>query len=206
MSTTYTPNIQLGQPAVGDRTWNVPLNANCSTLDALAPVGGLCVTLHEVPAASLNVSVAAGSYVKQDGTVGSYAGTASQAITASSTKVLYLDGTASWALTVGAAYPATAHVRLATVVAGGSVIVSITDNRQSFPVCGSIADGVQITVGTVTGLQIGTANTQKLGFFGKTPAVQPTMGAATAGGTYTSAEQAMLQAVYNAVRGLGLGS
>lgn len=206
MSTTYTPNIQLGQPAAGDRTWNVPVNANCSTLDALAPVGGLNVTLHEVPSTTLNVTVAPGSYVKQDGTVGSYAGTASQAITASSTKVLYLDGTASWALTVGATYPATAHVRLATVTAGGSVIVGITDNRQAFTVCGSIADGVQIPVGTVTGLQIGTAAGQKLGFFGKTPAVQPTMGAATAGASYTSAEQAMLQAVYNAVRALGLGS
>jgi hypothetical protein len=32
------------------------------------------------------------------------------------------------------------------------------------------------------------------------------MGAATAGGTYTSTEQSMLQAVYNAVRALGLGS
>jgi hypothetical protein len=32
------------------------------------------------------------------------------------------------------------------------------------------------------------------------------MGAATAGATYTSNEQSMLQAVYSAVRSLGLGS
>ncbi len=65
---------------------------------------------------------------------------------------------------------------------------------------------MNITLGTATGTQIGTAATQKLGFFGKTPAVQPTMGAATAGTTYTTNEQTMLQAVYNAVRALGLGS
>ena len=35
--------------------------------------------------------------------------------------------------------------------------------------------------------------------------MQPTVGAATAGGSYTSAEQAMLQAVHDAVRALGLG-
>ena len=68
------------------------------------------------------------------------------------------------------------------------------------------ADGVNITLGSTIGTQIGTAPGQKLGFFGKTPTTQPTMGAATAGATYTSNEQAMLQAVYNAVRTLGLGS
>ena len=86
MSTTYTPNIKLGQPALGDTGWSTPLNANCTTLDGLAPVGGLAVTPTELPSASLNVAVAAGNYIKQDGTVATYAGTASQAITASSTK------------------------------------------------------------------------------------------------------------------------
>ena len=36
MSTTYTPNIKLGQPALGDTGWSTPLNANCTTLDGLA--------------------------------------------------------------------------------------------------------------------------------------------------------------------------
>jgi hypothetical protein len=279
MSTTYTSNTKLGKPALGDTGWSTPLNANCDTLDALAPVGGLAVTLTETPSASLNVAVAAGNYVKQDGTVATYAGTASQAITLSTTKVLYLDLTSSGALTVGSSYPATAHVRLATVVAGASTITSVTDNRQCFDVCGSIVDGVNwtfgtstgtqigtatsqklgfygatpviqptnttdlrtalinlglyatggasplnlnggaltvgsatvadagnVVVGSTTGTQIGTATSQKLGFFGKTPIVQPTMGSATAGGTYTATEQSMLQAVYNAVRNLGLGS
>ncbi len=136
--------------------------------------------------------------IAQDGTTVTYAGTASQAITLSTTKVLYLDGTSSWALVVGASYPTTPHVKLATVVAGSSTITSITDNRQSFNVAGTIADGVNWAFGTSTGTQIGTATSQKIGFFGKTPIVQPTMGSATAGGTYTATEQAMLQAVYNA--------
>ena len=70
MSNTYTPNVQLAMPASGDRTWNVALNGNCSTLDALAPVGSLTVTTTEVPSASLNIRVAAGTYLNQDGTIG----------------------------------------------------------------------------------------------------------------------------------------
>jgi len=51
MSTTYTPNLQLGQPAAGDRTWNTPLNVNCTSLDDLSPIGDMNVTLTEVPSA-----------------------------------------------------------------------------------------------------------------------------------------------------------
>jgi hypothetical protein len=206
MSTTYTPNVKLGQPALGDTGWSTPLNANCSTLDGLAPIGSLAVTMHELPSLTLNVAVAAGTVIAQDGTTIIYAGSSSQAITASATKVLYLDGTTSWALTVGASYPTTPHVKLATVVAGASTITSVTDNRQSFNVAGTIADGVNLTFGTSTGTEIGTATTQKIGFYGKTPIIQPTMGAATASSSYTTVEQGMLQAVYNAVRALGLGS
>jgi len=173
MSTTYTPNIKLGQPALGDTGWSTPLNSNCTTLDGLAPVGGLAVTMKELPSTSLNVAVAAGNYVQQDGTVGTYAGTSSQAITASTTKVLYLDLTSSGALTVGASYPATAHVRLATVVAGSSTLTSVTDNRQCFDVCGSVLDGINWSFGTTTGTKIGTATTQKIGFYNATPIVQP---------------------------------
>ncbi|HKI21542.1 MAG TPA: hypothetical protein VKA15_26845 [Isosphaeraceae bacterium] len=149
------------------------MNSNCTTLDALAPVGSLAVIPTEFPSASLNVHVAAGQYVKQDGTIGTFAGASSQGITSNVTRVLYLDGTNSWVLTVNTAYPTTPHVRLATVVTGSSTITSITDNRQCFMVCGSIADGVNLTLGSSTGTQIGTATTQKLGFYGATPIVQP---------------------------------
>lgn len=45
-----------------------------------------------------------------------------------------------------------------------------------------------------------------IGFFGRAPVGQQTMGSASAGTTYGSKEQTMLQAVYNAVRNLGLGT
>ncbi len=204
MSTTYTANTKLGMPALGDTGWSTPLNNNATTLDALNPVGDLCVTLHEVPSTTLNVAVASGVVIAQDGTTITYAGSSSQAIAASSTKVLYLDGTSSFALTVGASYPATPHVKLATVVTGSSTITSITDNRQSFNVAGTIADGVNWSFGTSTGTQIGTAISQKIGFFGATPVVQQTGGSATAGASYTSTEQGMLNHVYSAARAFGL--
>ncbi len=206
MSNTYTSNVKLAMPAIGDTGWSVPVNGNCTTLDGLAPVGGLAVTTTEIPSASLNVAVAAGSYITQGGAIGTFPGSASQAMAANATQVLYLDLTNSGALTVGASYPATSHVRLATVAAGASTVTSLTDNRQCFNVVGSWADGVNITLGTATGTQIGTASNQKLAFFGNAPTTQPKMGAATAGSIYTGNEQAMLQAVYNAVRALGLGS
>ncbi len=206
MSNTYTPNVGLAMPATGDRTWNVPVNGNCATLDGLAPVGALAVIPTEFPSTSLNVHVAAGQFVKQDGTIGTFAGATSQAVTSSATRALYLDGTNSWALTVAASHPTTPHVRLATVVTGSSTITSIADNRQCFVVCGSIADGVNLTLGTATGTQIGTAANQKLGFYGATPVVQPTMGSATAGATYGSNEQTMIQTLWNALRALGMGS
>jgi hypothetical protein len=207
MANTYTPNVQLAMPAAGDRTWNVPVNANAQALDALAPVGALAVITTEVPSATLKVRVAAGNYQKQDGTIGQYAGSSSQTMTASATNYLYLDLTNSGNLVVNTTgFPATAHVRLATVVAAVSTITSITDARVAFSVIGAFADGVNLTFGTLVGTQIGTAANQKLAFFGKTPVVQPTMGAATAGTSYTSNEQAMLNAVYSAVRELGLGS
>lgn len=206
MSNTYTPNAKLAMPSIGDTGWAVPVNANCALIDALSPVGGLAVTTTEVPSASLNIAVAAGTYIQQDGTIGAFRGNTSEVLEASSTLVLYLDLTNSGALAVATAYPKTPHVRLATVVAGPTTISSITDNRQCFNVVGSWGDGVNVTLGSTSGTQIGTAPTQKLGFFGKTPTTQPALGAATAGATYTSNEQAMLQAVYSAVRALGLGS
>ena len=194
-------------PATGDRTWNVPVNGNAQVLDALAPVGALAVVTTEVPSATLNVQVAAGHYMRQDGTIGTYAGLASQAMTASATNYLYLDLTNSGGLVVNTSgFPTTAHVRLATVVAAATTITGITDARVAFHVAGSFVDGVNLTFGTATGTQIGTAANQKLAFFGKTPVVQPILGAATAGTSYTTNEQTMLNAVYAAVRMLGLGS
>lgn len=287
MGTTLTSKAKLAVPTPGTTSYTPIWQGDMNALDGMNSVGGLCVTTHEQPSASLLVDIAAGSYVNSSGVISSYAGATSQAMTASTTTYLWL--TNSGVLTTGTAWPAagTAIVPLAIVVAGATTITSITDARACFAVAGiaylptaggtlsdganiavgattgtqiatattqklgfwghapaaqpvggtdliaalasvglivsastplslqggaltvgsaTLADGGNVTVGSTTGTQIGTATTQKLGFFGQTPAAQPTMGAATAGASYTANEQTMLQAVYNAVRALGLGS
>jgi hypothetical protein len=52
----------------------------------------------------------------------------------------------------------------------------------------ALADGVDIAVGTTTGSKIGTASTQKLGFFGASPVVQPAALADTSGATLAALE------------------
>jgi hypothetical protein len=167
---TYTTNLKLAKPATAERDWGTMCNSNADGLDRNNGLADLFVSLAEVPSASLHVRVAPGVYVRQDGTVGSYAGSASQAIPASTTRVLYLD--ASGTLTVAASYPSTAHTRLATVVAGASTITSITDDRVLATTCGSFADGVHFTFGTVVGTQLGTSPAEKLAFYGATPIAQ----------------------------------
>jgi hypothetical protein len=206
----------MAMPAAGDRTWNVPVNANAQLLDAINAIGDLAVTTTEVPSASLNIKVATGIFASQANALTTYAGALSTAMTASTTNYIYL--TNAGALTVNTTgFPSnpTLYVPLATVLAGPTTIVSITDQRCCFNVVGNgylplsggtLQDGANIALGSTTGTQIGTSTSQKLAFFGKTPTTQPAMGAATAGATYTSAEQAMLNAVYAAVRALGLGS
>lgn len=54
----------------------------------------------------------------------------------------------------------------------------------------TLADGSDIAVGSTTGTKIGTAATQKLGFFGATPVVRPSeipdeLTALTQAGTFT---------------------
>ena len=95
MANTYTSNIQLAMPGTGDRTWNMPVNGNAMVLDALAPVGRLAAVMTEVPSATLNVHIASGNYLKQGGTIGSYAGTTSRTMTASATNTLISDLTNS---------------------------------------------------------------------------------------------------------------
>ncbi len=130
MASTYTPNCGFEQPAFGDSNWNVALDDMRSELDALAPVGGLGVRPSEIPSVTLNVNVAPGDYINSDGSKGTYAGVIGQAIPSLSTKVLFLDLTASGALTLAASYPTTtAHVPIATVIAGATTISSIADDR-----------------------------------------------------------------------------
>lgn len=198
MSTSYTPNAGLSKPAANDRGWDAPILATIDALDALAPLGGLCVGFAETPSASLNVKVSAGSYRKADGTVGTYAGTSSQAMTTATTNYVYL--TDSGTLTVNTTgFPASSHVRLATVAAGATTITSITDARISNASLGvtvylalsggTFADSggvVTVETGTTNGVKFGGGVTSKIGAYGATPVVQPSgasqaaLGAATA--------------------------
>jgi hypothetical protein len=175
MATTLTTNTKLKKPASGDPLWGTGCyNPNFDALDAMAPIGQMAVTLTEVPSTTLNVKVSGGKYISHDGTIGTYAGTASQAITTATTKVLYLDLAAAGVLVVAAAYPTTAHIRLATVIAGATTITSITDDRVTCEAIGTFSAGMNFSFDTVTGSKIGTATSQKLAFFNSTPIVQPT--------------------------------
>src|SRR5690349_7795814 len=101
----------------------------------MTAIGGLVVTPTEVPSASLNVRVTGGNYIKADGTIGTFAGVSSYAMAASTTSCLWL--TDAGALTAGAAFPTTAHVRLAQVVAGPTSIGSVVDNRVQCRIAGT---------------------------------------------------------------------
>src|SRR5262249_12011785 len=172
MSNTYTTKAKLAKPGSGDRNWNTPLNSNADALDALSPVGWFAVTTHEQPSSSLLVDIAAGSFVDQSGTVQTYAGVTGQAIATGMTVKLYVDGTQSWPLVANAGSdPTTPLVALALVVAGVSTITSITDQRKSIVVGGSMAEGANIMLATSPGTKIGTATSQKLGFWNATPIV-----------------------------------
>lgn len=134
MATVYTANAKLGLPSPGDVGFTPVFQATLNKIDGTTAVGGLCVTFAEIPSASLNVAVSGGNFANSSGILKTYAGTASQAIPASSTRNLYL--TDAGALTVAASWPTgTPHVPLATVIAGTTTITSITDQRV---VCRSV--------------------------------------------------------------------
>jgi hypothetical protein len=65
----------------------------------------------------------------------------------------------------------------------------------------TIADALNIAVGTTTGTKIGTATTQKLGFYNATPVVQPT---AVADATDAASVITQLNALLSRMRTLGL--
>jgi hypothetical protein len=65
----------------------------------------------------------------------------------------------------------------------------------------TIADANDIAVGTTTGTKIGTATTQKIGFFNKAPVVQPT---AVADATSEAEAVTQLNALLSRMRDLGL--
>lgn len=171
MSTT-TPNMGFILPTSGDRGYGPWIDGDFSQID-ISFLGALYTQETEDPSTTLHVAISPGNYQKQDGTIGTYAGTTSVTTTASTTNYLYLDLTASGVLVVNTTgFPTTAHVRIATVNSGSSSINTIADARVAFQVIGSF-------LGQLTG------------------------GAKTADATYTTNVQTMVQLCYNALRALG---
>ncbi len=127
MATTYTANARLQKPGAADRGWDVPLNANADMIDAMTALGSLAVTTSEFPSSSLNVRVTAGSYALANGTVGNFVGVGSVSVPNNATTCLWL--TDGGVVTQGSAFPTTAHVRLAQVVAGAATISAVVDQR-----------------------------------------------------------------------------
>ena len=132
MATTYTARAQLSKPGTGDTGWGPTIDGDLDQLDGVQAIGALAVTLHEVPSATLDVAVAAGTFISSTGAYVLFAGSASFAVTTAITNYLWL--TDAGVLTKGTAWPAggTKVVRLAVVVAGASTITSIADARCPF--------------------------------------------------------------------------
>lgn len=206
---TFTANTAMPVPASGDSPWATYYQTAFAMIDAFTPVGALAVSLHETPSTSLNVAVAAGVFENRAGAKVTYGGASSHAMTASTTNYVYLtDGGTLTVNTTGFPSTGTYHVPLATVVAGSSSITSIVDSRVAF---GSVGGTNGTFVGTLivqsgggTSALTVNASTPAIGFFNATPVGQQTGGAATAGGTWTSTEQGMLNKSYSALRALGL--
>ena len=185
MATTYSANARLQKPATSDRQWDVPINANTDALDAMTALGALAVTPTETPSATLQVRVSAGTFIRADGSVGISKGTATLAVAASATTYLWLDATG--ALASGPAFPASAHVRLAHVVAHAASIAAVVDERVQCTTAGSglgfvlktgdtmggtLTIASTTSTGTATPLVVADPVNQWIGFFGATPATQ----------------------------------
>jgi hypothetical protein len=91
----------------------------------------------------------------------------------------------------------TSGSKYAALFNGGNVGFGVTAPSSLL----ELANGGNITVGTTTGTKIGTATTQKLGFYNKTPVVQP---AAVADATTSVDVITQFNALLARMRDLGL--
>jgi hypothetical protein len=214
MATTYTTNVRLQMPAASDRHWDVPLNANAQYLDSLKALGGLAVTTLEAPSTSLSCRISAGTFVKSNGTLVTFGGTASLAIPASVTSLIWL--TDSGLPGVGSVYPATPYLPLAQITTSATTILQINDARAAYQSIGANTVFVAKAGDTISGpLQVVSPSTgmavlsidpvnQLVGFFGVTPATQTAKITAmtdstggTAGGTLTNVSSTYTQGILN---------
>jgi hypothetical protein len=202
MATTYTTNVRLQMPAASDRHWDVPLNANAQYLDSLKALGGLAVTTLEAPSASLSCRISAGTFVKSNGTLVTFGGTASLAIPASVTSLIWL--TDSGLPGVGSVYPATPYLPLAHDAR--AAYQSIGANTVFVAKAGDTISGPLQVVSPSTGMAVLSIDpvNQLVGFFGVTPATQTAKITAmtdstggTAGGTLTNVSSTYTQGILN---------
>jgi hypothetical protein len=111
---------------------------------------------------------------------------------AGSTLTVGVAGTAAGALALKGSTSGTATLQ--TAAAAGTVTVTlptVTDTlavlgANSFTATQTLADAANLVVGSSTGTKVGTATTQKLGFWNATPVVQPSTTGTTTGFTANS--------------------
>src|SRR5690606_6576217 len=135
------------KPGAADRNWGSPLNDNLDVLDAAAPLSALAVTTAETPSTTRGLAIAAGPYLKPDGTTEAYAGGTATA-TAEDASFVSLDPS-DGSISVDADWPTSPHVRLAVVVADATKITSITDARCVLNV--TLGSAVSLASATATG-------------------------------------------------------
>lgn len=193
MATTYDTTIGLGTPAHND-PWESVLNANRVLLGAQAAIGSLAVRAAEVPSASLNVRVSAGSFRGASGAIVAYAGTASQALTTATTNYVFLDDAGTLGVnTTG--FPANV-VRLATVVAGATTITSVADARVPWSLVGVGTPTIAAGTGAGTAPTVVIVGSDRAGLItvttGTTPATSATVATVTFGRPFGAAPAAVL--------------
>jgi hypothetical protein len=201
LSTTYTANLGLGEPATGDRGWGATMNANLSLLDASC-LGALAVSLTETPSTTLRVAVAPGSFLAGGRNTVTYAGTSAQTLTASATNYVYL--TDAGTLTVStSSFPTTGNfVALAIVTTSSSAVTAIAEARTPWRSAGGhqgLAVGTPtIAAGTGAGTSptIAIAGSDQAGVItltaGSSPSASATVATVTFGQGFAATPQALV--------------
>lgn len=145
---TPTTNLKLLKPDLNEEGWGDTANDNYDALDAAPAVGWFAPTAGST---ALTLDVAAGSYVKADGTVASFAGSTGLSVPTSATTLYWLADAGTVAS--GSSWPTTPHLRLASVTADGSAITGILDARTPFRIAAPAQGPFTSTyVGTSTAL------------------------------------------------------
>lgn len=87
----------------------------------------------------------------------------------------------------------------------GNVVLAGTRGGVVISGATTISEGINVTTGTTTGTKIGTATTEKLGFYNATPVVQQTNVANPTGGAIIDAEaRTAIDAILTRLEALGL--